>query len=149
MGFKLILFLLTFVTIMSTSNLDSQIDLADFSVVLIGNETGVVSMSESQMKDYFKGKDNSWPNRKSVKIVLASSKHPKVELYSSLIYNKSFYSVKKYWYSLVFQGRSNPPYFFASDQQVIEFIGENPGSIAIVQDSDLIPNHLRIQINQE
>jgi hypothetical protein len=131
---------------MSTSNLDSQINLADFSVVLIGNETGVVSMSESQMKDCFKGKNHSWPNRKSVKIVLASSKHPKVELYSNLIYNKSFYSVKKYWYSLVFQGRSNPPYFIASDQQVIEFIAGNPGSIAIVQDSDLIPNHLRIQI---
>jgi hypothetical protein len=129
-------------------NLSGQINLDDFSIALIGNNTGVEQISESTMKAYFKGKYNKWPNNKTVIVVLSSSKHPKVELYSDLLYNKSFYAVKKYWYSLVFQGRNNPPYFFSSDQEIIEFVRLNPGAIAIVEKSSKIPENLKIQINE-
>ena len=100
------------------------------------------------LKEYFKGKHNNWPNKKSVVIALASSKHKKVELYSSLVFNKSFYAVKKHWYSLVFQGRNDPPYFFASDQALIDFVKSTPGAIAIVEDTKEIPEHLKIRINE-
>lgn len=128
--------------------LQSQITLDDFSIVVIGNNTGTKKMNESTLKAYFKGKYNKWPNNKMVIVALASSKHLKVELYSDLLYNKSFFAVKKYWYSLVFQGRNDPPYFFASDQEIIEFVRLNPGAIAIVEKNSEIPENLKIQLNE-
>lgn len=129
-------------------DLNSQITLDDFSIVVIGNNTGTKKMNETTIKQYFKGKYNKWPNNKTVIIALASSKHPKVDLYSDLLYNKSFFAVKKYWYSLVFQGRNDPPYFFASDQELIEFVKLNPGTIAIVEKSSKVPEHLKIKLNE-
>lgn len=130
------------------NELNSQINLDDFSIVVIGNNTGTKKMNEQTLKEYFKGKYNKWPNNKTVIVTLASSKHPKVELYSDLLYNKSFFAVKKYWYSLVFQGRNDHPYFFSSDQEIIEFVKLNPGAIAIVEKSSAIPENLKIQVNE-
>lgn len=130
------------------NELNSQINLDDFSIVVIGNNTGTKKMNEQTLKEYFKGKYNKWPNNKTVIVALASSKHPKVQLYSDLLYNKSFFAVKKYWYSLVFQGRNDHPYFFSSDQEIIEFVKLNPGAIAIVEKSSAIPENLKIQVNE-
>lgn len=130
------------------NELNSQINLDDFSIVVIGNNTGTKKMNEQTLKEYFKGKYNKWPNNKTVIVALASSKHPKVQLYSDLLYNKSFFAVKKYWYSLVFQGRNEHPYFFSSDQEIIEFVKLNPGAIAIVEKSSAIPENLKIQVNE-
>lgn len=144
--YRILLFLLVFVS--QLNSLKSQITFNDFSIVIIGNNIGYNSMSESQVKSVFKGKNNNWPNKNSVVIALGSSKHKKVELYSNLIYNKSFYSVKKYWYSLVFQGRNNPPYFFSTDDKLVEFVKSTPGAIGVVMDSNEIPKELKIQINE-
>ncbi len=130
------------------NELNSQITLDDFSIVVIGNNTGANKMNEQTLKGYFKGKYNKWTNNKTVIVALASSRHPKVELYSDLLYNKSFYAVKKYWYSLVFQGRNDPPYFFSTDQEIIEFVKLNPGAIAIVEKNSAIPENLKIQLNE-
>ena len=67
-------------------------------------------------------------------------------MYSNTIYNKSFYKVKKYWFSLVFQGRFDPPHFFDSDQEIVDFVRRNKGSFSIVRDSINIPDELRIEI---
>ena len=130
------------------NDLNGQINLFDFPIEVIGNNTGANKMNEQTLKEYVKGKYNKWPNNKTVIVALASSKHPKVELYSDLLYNKSFFAVKKYWYSLVFQGRNDPPYFFSTDEEIIEFVRLNPGAIAIVEKSSAVPENLKIQLNE-
>lgn len=146
MVFRLRYLLLLLGFIFHMNQIKSQINLEDFSLVLIGNNTSLKTISEFEMKEFFSGKHYRWPNNQNVMVVLPSSKHSRVELYSNMIYNKSFYSVKKHWYSLVFQGRYDPPYFFDSDQKIIDFVRNNEGSFSIVSDSELIPNELRIVI---
>jgi len=146
MVFKLRIFLVFIVFVFQMDQLKSQIELNDFSLVLIGNNTGIKKVSKSKMVDYFNGKYNRWPNNQNVIVVLPSSKHKKVDLYSTMVYNKSFFMVKKYWYSLVFQGRFDPPYFFDSDQEIIDYVRINKGSFSIVRDSSRIPDELRIEI---
>lgn len=141
-------FLIIVLFLVTGNNLNSQTNLNDVSVVVIGNKTGSEKISETTIKEYFKGKYNKWPNKKTVIVALASSNHPKVEWYSNLLFNKSFFAVKKYWYSLVFQGRNDPPYFFASDQELIEFVKLNPGAIAIVEKSNKVPENLKIKLNE-
>ena len=125
MVFRLRYLLLLLGFIFHMNQIKSQINLEDFSLVLIGNNTSLKTISEFEMKEFFSGKHYRWPNNQNVMVVLPSSKHSRVELYSNMIYNKSFYSVKKHWYSLVFQGRYDPPYFFDSDQKIIDFVRNN------------------------
>jgi hypothetical protein len=149
MAFNLKLLLVFGAFIFQMNTLKSQIDMDDFSLVMIGNNTSLDMITKAEMKQFFNGKYYSWPNSQNVVVVLPSSKHSRVELYSNMIYNKSFYSVKKHWYSLVFQGRYNPPYFFDSDQKIIDFVKNNKGSFAIVKDCELIPDELRIAIKNK
>ena len=125
----------------------AQIDIKDFSLIVVGNQTEMNSMTTAMVRDYFKGKNYKWPIKKNVVIAFPSAKHPKVELYSNLIYNRSFFAVKKYWYSLVFQGRHDPPYFFDSDKELLEFVESTPGAIAVVQSTNEVDDKLIIRIN--
>ncbi len=146
MVFRLRILLVFTVLLFQLNTAVGQIDLNDFSLVLIGNNTSMKKISNSQMNQFFRGKYYRWPNNKNVVIVLPSSKHQKVELYSNAIYDKSFYSVKKYWFSLVFQGRFDPPHFFDSDREIIDFVRKTQGSFAVVRENELIPDELRMAI---
>jgi len=146
MGFKLRILVVFVAFVFQMNTLKSQSDLDNVPVVLIGNNTSYEKIANSEIRQLFNGKYYRWPNNQSVMIVLPSSKHQKVELYSDLIYSRSFYAVKKYWYSLVFQGRFNPPHFFDSDQEIVDFVSKNKGSFSIVSEGKYIPDELRIEI---
>ena len=117
------------------------------SYVIIGNKTGINQVSQSKITSYFEGRFKQWPSREKVTVVLPSSKHKSVEEYSNVIYDKSFYSVKKFWFSLVFQGRFDAPFFLDTDKEIIEFVRLNRGSFALVHNDESIPEQLIIKIN--
>jgi len=113
---------------------------------VIGNNTGFKSMNESNFKSYMKGKYNFWDNDNQVLIVLPSSNHPDAEEISKLVYSKSHTSVRKYWLSLVFQGRVASPKFCDSDEEIIDFVKSKKGAIALVKRSAIISDNLKISI---
>ena len=119
------------------------------SYVVIGNNTGLDEASQNKITSYFEGQLKMWPSKERVKVVLPSSKHSRVEEYSNIIYDKSFFSVKKYWFSLVFQGRFDPPFFLDTDKDIIEFVRINQGSFALVRKNESIPKKLIIKINED
>ncbi len=113
---------------------------------IIGNNIGIKSISELNFKSYMKGKNNFWDNNNQVQIVLPSSNHADAEDISKLIYAKSHTSVRKYWLSLVFQGRVASPKFCDSDEEIIDFVKSKKGAIALVKRSAIIPDNLKISI---
>ncbi|MFY7667658.1 MAG: hypothetical protein ACOVQG_02880 [Crocinitomicaceae bacterium] len=116
------------------------------SYQIIGNNTGLKSMSESNFKSCMKGKYNFWDNDNQVLIVLPSSNHPDAEEISKLVYSKSHTSVRKYWLSLVFQGRVASPKFCDSDEEMIDFVKSRKGAIGIVKKSAITPDIIKISI---
>ena len=130
-----------FVGLFTTSNLVAQ------SYSFIGNETGFKSAKISYIKGVFKGKFGLWSNKETIVVVLPSTKSPNAEGVAKYLYGTSVMGMQKYWLSLVFQGRSNPPVFLNSDQEIIEYIGKNPGAIGIINSSyKNIPAALKIEI---
>lgn len=117
---------------------------SDYKV--IGNTTGVTELTQAQVKSYFKGKYTLWGNNKSVKVVLHSSESPQAEKVAKLIFNTTHTGVKKYWLSLVFQGRANPPVYCGSDAEVLTYVKKTPGAIGIIKDETSCPSQYVIQI---
>jgi hypothetical protein len=118
------------------------------SLTFVGNNTGYTSVSLTVMKNVFKGKYSVWSNKESITIVLPSSKASNAESVASYLYGTSFSGMQKYWLSLVFQGRANPPVFLDNDDEIIEYVKDNPGAVGVVNSTNKnITNSIKITIS--
>jgi ABC-type phosphate transport system substrate-binding protein len=119
---------------------------AQSNVQLIGNKTGFENLPLKEARQIFKAKYSVWSSGIAVTIVLPSPKHPNADQVCKLIYENSVSGVQKFWLSLVFQGRANPPLFFDSDDEIINYVNKNPGAIGIVS-KDNIKSESKFTIN--
>ena len=115
---------------------------------IIANGTDLTEMTFQDLTKYYKGKFNSWDSKVDVIIVLPSSKHTNAETISEHIYSKSFYGVKKFWLSIVFQGRFSAPHFMDSDEEIVEFVSKNKGAIGLVSNKTNVSKQLLINLKE-
>jgi ABC-type phosphate transport system substrate-binding protein len=113
-------------------------------LVIVGNKTGQTEMKPQEARKIFLAKTTNWPNKSSVSIALPSPKSSSAEPVARLIYGTRPASVQKFWLSIVFQGRATPPYFFDTDQELIQFIQKTPGAIGAVSANTQIPQGVSI-----
>lgn len=104
--------------------------------VVIANDIATKQLDSKELIQIFKGKYSSWPNNEQVIIVLPSTKNDNADEVAKFIFKSSKDAMMKYWLSLVFQGRANPPVFLEKDKDIIEYIESNPGSIAIIKSTN-------------
>ncbi len=117
------------------------------SFVFIGNNVGFTKANTQTIKEIFKGKYTSWSNKESVTLVLPSTKSSNAAAVAKYLYGNTVNGMQKYWLSMVFQGRSNPPIFLESDDEIISYVTKNAGAIGIVNaNSKNIPYSLKITI---
>jgi len=118
------------------------------AVTIIGNKTGFSSNSAKEIKQVFRGKYANWSTREQVIIVLPASKSSSAEIVASVVYGNTVSGVQKYWLSLVFQGRANPPVFLDTDEEIINYVKRTSGSIGVVSSGNQnLPRNLIITIN--
>ena len=103
--------------------------------ILIGNGIGTSELTVSEVYKVFKGQRNSWTNGNAVSIVLPSTKSLMSEKIAKLLYNSSTAGMQRFWLSLVFQGRANPPFFIDTSEETIKFVERTIGAIAFVPKS--------------
>jgi len=133
-------------TIIGGDSLYGQVSMN--AVTIIGNKTGFSSNSAKEIKQVFRGKYANWSTREQVIIVLPASKSSSAEIVASVIYGNTVSGVQKYWLSLVFQGRSNPPVFLDSDEEIINYVKRTSGSIGVISSGNQkVPGNLIISIN--
>lgn len=118
------------------------------AVTIIGNKTGFSSNSAKEIKQVFRGKYANWSTREQVIIVLPASKSSSAEIVASVVYGNTVSGVQKYWLSLVFQGRSSPPVFLDTDEEIINYVKRTSGSIGVISSGNQnVPRNLIISIN--
>lgn len=115
--------------------------------VLIGNDVPKKTFSKGEVKSIFKGEWTSWNNGASVLVVLPGSKSPFASEFSKNILGTSVQGMQKFWLSLVFQGRANPPVFVDSPQDALQFVKYNKGAIAVINLPQAeIPSYLILNV---
>jgi hypothetical protein len=106
---------------------------------IIGNNVDIKSASLKHTQSVFRGKYSTWNNRQTVIIVLPSKKNENCQRVASYLYETSITGMQKYWLSLVFQGRSNPPVFLDTDEEILNYVQKNKGAIGIISRSSIDP----------
>jgi ABC-type phosphate transport system substrate-binding protein len=143
---KITIILILLFAILGGDSLYGQVSMN--AVTIIGNKTGFSSNSAKEIKQVFRGKYANWSTREQVIIVLPASKSSSAETVASVVYGNTVSGVQKYWLSLVFQGRSNPPVFLDTDEEIINYVKKTSGSIGVISSGNQkVPGNLIISIN--
>ena len=129
MDFKKILPLITMFLLVTTGKIFCQ--LSD-DIIIIANDIGTTTLDKRQLILYAKGEKNFWANNKKVIITLPSAKSEMAASVAKSVYKTTASGMQKYWLSLVFQGRADPPLFFATDEEVIRHVQNNKGAIGFI-----------------
>lgn len=90
----------------------------------------ITDISLDELRSIFKGDKVLLDG--NIEILLVESR-PVAEDFYQILYNKSRIKMKKYWIHLVFSGRSaTPPEEKQTVEAVLDFVSNNPGSIAFI-----------------
>lgn len=117
-----------------------------WDLIVIGNEIGSELLTEKELRDYMSAKRNFWKNGRAVVVVLPAPKSPSAQRVAEVIYGKSVTGVQKFWLSVVFQGRSNPPVFTDTDGEMVDYVLKTPGAIGVMSSDVPGVKGLRIAI---
>lgn len=117
-------------------------------LLLIGNKTGLESVSRKQMQGIFRGSQSIWNTNEQVIVVMPSNKADFADDFASSVLQMTQSALHKYWLGLVFQGRSNAPVFLNSNEEILEYVKKNQGAIGMVKISEkAVPNGMLIAIS--
>jgi hypothetical protein len=99
---------------------------------VVGNNTGYNVVTNRQLQNVFTGSVVILPSKKPATVVMQSSTTRECQYVADMYFKGSIPALQKFWLSQVFQGRSNPPVFVDSHQDVLEYVANHEGAIAIV-----------------
>ena len=117
-------------------------------LLLIGNKTGLESVSRKQMQEIFRGSQSIWNTNEQVIVVMPSNKADFADDFASSVLQMTQTALHKYWLGLVFQGRSNAPVFLNSSAEILEYVKRNQGAIGMVKMSEnAVPKGMLIAIS--
>ncbi len=115
-----------------------------WDLVVVGNDIGTERLTEKELRDHMNAKRNFWKNGRAVVVVLPAPKSPSASRVAEVIYGKSVTGMQKFWLSVVFQGRSNPPVFTDTDSEMVDYVRKTPGAIGVM--SSDVPGTLGLRI---
>jgi ABC-type phosphate transport system substrate-binding protein len=113
---------------------------------VIGNTTGVTSLTEEDASAIFRGKKSVWSNGKPILIVLPSTKNPSSAIIARNLFSTDAQGMHRYWLSQVFQGRANAPVFLERWEDVVQRVTTVEGAVAVVPKGVSVPTELIIPI---
>ena len=121
---------------------------ADHDFVVIGNGVDRDLIEMKTLNEIFQGQKTYWENGTPVILVLHSAKSSLIQKTADLFYNGSVKNLQKFWLSLVFQGRVNPPKYFLNEQEIIEYVLSNKGAIALIYETEINQEGLGISLTK-
>lgn len=126
------IFYLFFILVFFKGTLYSQTSSLQ-GLLVIGNKTGLETVTKKQLKGIFRGSQSIWPSNEQVIIVMPSMKADFAADFANVVLQMTQSALHRYWLELVFQGRAHPPVFLNSNAEILEFVRNNPGAIGIVK----------------
>lgn len=100
--------------------------------VIVNNSNNIVSLTTEDVSDYFLKKNVKLPNGQPVNPVDLRGNSSIRHDFSEAVHGKSTQAIKSYWQQYVFSGKGTPPVEKANDQEVIDYVKNNPGAIGYI-----------------
>ena len=108
----------------------------DAGLLVIGNNESVPSeLNRNQLSSVLRGEQQRWKDGTKVVIALMDPDTPTGRNTCTRVYNMSGDELKKYFLSLVFQGKARAPNFFDTSKELEAFVAKTPGAVGVLNQS--------------
>lgn len=101
-------------------------------VVVVNARSGVGALTREEVVNIFLGRFRRLPNGMAALPVDQPADQPlRAEFYQRLV-NKTPAEIRAYWARLVFSGKTSPPHQATTQEEVLEWMRDNPGAVGYV-----------------
>ena len=117
-------------------------------LMLIANVPGGESLDREYGLLLLRGDQKNWDGGIDARVVLPSREAVSYEQVAKAGFGTSGKSMQRLWFRLVFSGRVNPPIYLGNDNDVIDYVTQHEGAIAVVRRVDInIPGIAMASLN--
>lgn len=102
-------------------------------VVVVNDSNPISSISNTAVTELFLKKITKWDSGLKVQSVDQAPSRSVRESFTRAVHGKSVNSVRAYWQTMIFSGKSTPPPELDSDSQILEYVRQNSGAMAGTQ----------------
>ena len=103
------------------------------SLVFVANITDTIAPDDLDVKAIIRGDQGNWSNGDPILLVLPGKEAEIYEQVSLGAFGESGMMMQKRWLKLVFSGRGNPPKYADTEEEMIDFVLNTPGSAAVIR----------------
>lgn len=121
--------------------LNASLCMAEISVIVNPNNTNTIT--ESDIKKIYLGKNKSFPDGSAVSPVDQKEGSKIRVTFGKTILNKSEKQLKPYWAKMLFTGKATPPRELADGFSVKEAVGRDSSAIGYI-DSSIVDDSVKV-----
>ncbi len=103
------------------------------NLVFVANINDTIATDELDVKAIIRGDQGNWSNGDPILLVLPGRKAEIYEQVSHGAFGESGMMMQKRWLKLVFSGRGTPPRYADSEEEMIDYVLNTPGSAAVIR----------------
>lgn len=105
---------------------------ADAAVQIIVNaQSGPTTLTAEELESVFLGKKTLWGSGVKVLPALPQEESVPAKEFIETMLNKTVAQYQGYWKRRLFSGGGTVPRAFATNAEIVDFVGKNPGAIAV------------------
>jgi len=104
------------------------------TLLLIANVPEGSQFSEDYALSLLRGDQKNWDGGIDARVALPSREAANYDAVANLLLGSSGKRMQRLWFRLVFSGKVNPPAYLDSDADIIRFVLDTEGAVAIISE---------------
>ncbi|MCB0385024.1 MAG: hypothetical protein KDD43_06500 [Bdellovibrionales bacterium] len=101
-------------------------------VLIVNAKNSITQVNTKEAKDIYFGRKLFWESGVKIRPALLDQKNPVTNLFLSGCLDTESTRYLSFWRRRLFSGRGVPPKQFQSEKELLEFVSQNEGAIAVV-----------------
>lgn len=111
--------------------------------IIVSKDSDIQKISKKDISKIFLSKTKNLPNgQKAITVELNDNKYKKI--FYKQVSGKSLKRLKKYWATMIFTGKGQPPKKMSNSAELIEFVKNNVNAIAYLPMRDALSSDIRM-----
>ncbi|MCF2950302.1 hypothetical protein L0668_19495 [Paraglaciecola aquimarina] len=117
--------------------------------VIVNTSVPASTVSEQQIRRIFSMRQTVWANNQSITVFVLDKKHQVHQAFSTNTLGMFPYQLERVWNKLVYSGLGEEPIKVNSEQEMLDRISRNPGSIGYINSNTEYENVKVLKVIKE
>ncbi len=117
---------------------------SEAQTIIVNINNPITSISKGKLRNIFLGNKNVWSSGKLIQLADYNSENKLRKQFSDKILNRSPRKVSMIWIKVSLSGKSLPPRILRNSDEIIDFVKNNEGAIAYIEQVSKFPKQIKV-----